>query len=186
MLIMESTKTKSIDLENAPMRIVEALHYLIKEGNYRTQEEIAKEIGCTASNLSGIKKGREGVLTENLLMRFAQTFRSTINKDWVLFGDGDMIIKSADDIQRASTVVNQAWANNSPNAMVNAAYNGNITVSDSENTKRNKYGDSPDEERRWCPVVPTSMARQGNFDIMGHVSTQIGVVWNVFMPELHQ
>ena len=40
---MESTKTKSIDLENAPMRIVEALHYLIKEGNYRTQEEIAKE-----------------------------------------------------------------------------------------------------------------------------------------------
>ena len=171
---MESTKTKSIDLENAPMRIVEALHYLIKEGNYKNQEEIAKEIGCTASNLSGIKKGRERVLTENLLMRFAQTFRSTINKDWVLFGDGDMIIKSADDIQKASTVVNQAWANNSPNAMVNAAYNGNITVSEGENTKRNKYGDSPDEERRWCPVVPTSMARQGNFDIMGHVTKQIG------------
>ena len=174
MLIMESTKTKSIDLENAPMRIVEALHYLIKEGNYKNQEEIAKEIGCTASNLSGIKKGRERVLTENLLMRFAQTFRSTINKDWVLFGDGDMLIKSADDIQRASTVVNQAWANNSPNAMVNAAYNGNITVSEGENTKRNKYGDSPDEERRWCPVVPASMAKQGNFDIMGHISKQMG------------
>lgn len=174
MLIMESTKTKSIDLENAPMRIVEALHYLIKQGNYKNQEEIANEIGCTPSNLSGFKKGRDGVLTENLLMRFAQTFRNTINKDWVLFGDGDMIIKSADDIQRASTVVNQAWANNSPNATVNAAYNGNITVSEGENTNRNKYGDSPDEERRWCPVVPTSMARQGNFDIMGHVTKQIG------------
>lgn len=174
MLIMESTKTKSIDLENAPMRIVEALHYLIKQGYYKKQEEIANEIGCTPSNLSGLKKGKDGVLTESLLMRFAQTFRSTINKDWVLFGDGEMIIKSADDIQRASTVVNQAWANNSPNAMVNAAYNGNITVSEGENTKRNKYGDSPDEERRWCPVVPTSMARQGNFDIMGHVSKQIG------------
>ena len=171
---MESTKTKSIDLENAPMRIVEALHYLIKEGNYKNQEEIAKEIGCTASNLSGIKKGRERVLTENLLMRFAQTFRGTINKDWILFGDGDMIIKSADDIQRASTVVNQAWANNSPNAMVNAAYNGNITVSEGENTKRNKYGDSPNDERRWCPVVPASMARQSNFDIMGHISKQMG------------
>lgn len=174
MLIMESTKTKSIDLENAPMRIVEALHYLIKQGNYKNQEEIANEIGCTPSNLSGFKKGRDGVLTENLLMRFAQTFRNTINKDWVLFGDGDMIIKSADDIQRASTVVNQAWANNSPNATVNAAYNGNITVSEGENTNRNKYGDSPDEERRWCPVVPTSMARQGNFDIMGHVTKQVG------------
>ena len=66
MLIMESTKTKSIDLENAPMRIVEALHYLIKEGNYRTQEEIAKEIGCTASNLSGIKKGREGEICADI------------------------------------------------------------------------------------------------------------------------
>ena len=170
---MKSTKTKSIDLENAPMRVAEALHYLIKQGYYKKQEEIANEIGCTPSNLSGFKKGRDGVLTENLLMRFAQTFRNTINKDWVLFGDGDMVIKSADDIQRASTVVNQAWANNSPNAMVNAAYNGNITVSEGENTKRNKYGDSPDEERRWCPVVPTSMARQGNFDIMGHVTKQI-------------
>ena len=174
MLIMESTKTKSIDLGNAPMRVMEAIHYLIKQGKYGSQKDIAKEIGCTPSNLSGFKKGREGVLTENLLIRFAQTFKSTINKDWVLFGDGDMLIKSADDIQRASTVVNQAWANNSPNAMVNAAYNGNITVSDSENTSRNKYGDSPNDERRWCPVVPTSMARQGNFDIMGHVTKQIG------------
>ena len=171
---MESTKTKSIDLGNAPMRVMEAIHYLIKQGKYGSQKDIAKEIGCTPSNLSGFKKGREGVLTENLLVRFAQTFKSTINKDWVLFGDGDMIIKSADDIQKASTVVNQAWANNSPNAMVNAAYNGNITVSESENTSRNHYGDSPDEERRWCPVVPTSMARQGNFDIMGHVTKQIG------------
>ena len=59
-------------------------------------------------------------------------------------------------------------------SMVNAAYNGNITVSEGENTNRNKYGDSPDEERRWCPVVPTSMARQGNFDIMGHVTKQVG------------
>ena len=171
---MESTKTKSIDLENAPMRVAEALHYLIKQGNYKKQEEIANEIGCTPSNLSGFKKGRDGVLTENMLIRFAQTFRSTINKDWVLFGDGEMIIKSADDIQKASTVVNQAWANNSPNAMVNAAYNGNITVADSEKTNQNIYGDRPDDERRWCPVVPASMAKQGNFDIMGHISKQMG------------
>ena len=171
---MESTKTKSIDLGNAPMRVMEAIHYLIKQGKYGSQKDIAKEIGCTPSNLSGFKKGREGVLTENLLVRFAQTFKSTINKDWVLFGDGDMIIKSADDIQRATVAINQATATNSPNAIVNAAYNGNITVSEGENTKRNKYGDSPDDERRWCPVVPTSMARQGNFDIMGHVTKQIG------------
>ena len=175
MLIMEErNRKKSIDLENAPMRIVEAIHYLIKQGNYKKQEEIANEIGCTPSNLSGFKKGRDGVLTENMLIRFAQTFRSTINKDWVLFGDGEMIIKSADGIQKASTVVNQAWANNSPNAMVNAAYNGNITVADSEKTTQNIYGDRPEDERKWCPVVPASMAKQGNFDIMEHISKQMG------------
>ena len=58
--------------------------------------------------------------------------------------------------------------------MVNAAYNGNITVADSENTNQNIYGDSPDDERKWCPVVPASMAKQGNFDIMGHISKQMG------------
>ena len=38
----------------------------------------------------------------------------------------------------------------------------------------NKYGDSLTEKRRWCPVIPTSMAKQPDFDIFGHITKQIG------------
>ena len=142
-----------------------------KEG--LSQRGVARLIGRNSSSYNSAVKGRVGYVTETLLLDLYSRYKDDFNLKWVKTGEGDMLIKSADDIQRASTVVNQAWANNSPNAMVNAAYNGNITVSEGDNTNRNKYGDSPNDERRWCPVVPTSMARQGNFDIMGHVTKQI-------------
>ena len=43
-----------------------------------------------------------------------------------------------------------------------------------DNTLDNKYGDSPLKQRNWCPVVPSSMARQPNFDIIGHITKQKG------------
>ena len=155
-------------------RIWDAYNYLVDEGEVESVTDLAKKIKRNYPNVISIINGNRSI-TPNIITDMNKYFGYPFNQEWIMTGKGDMLAnKSADDIQKASTVVNQAWANNSPNAMVNAAYNGNITVSEGENTKRNKYGDSPDEERRWCPVVPTSMARQGNFDIMGHVSKQIG------------
>ena len=155
-------------------RIWDAYNYLVDEGEVESVTDLAKKIKRNYPNVISIINGNRSI-TPNIITDMNKYFGYPFNQEWIMTGKGDMLSnKSADDIQKASTVVNQAWANNSPNAMVNAAYNGNITVSESENTKRNKYGDSPDEERRWCPVVPTSMARQGNFDIMGYVSKQIG------------
>ena len=155
-------------------RIWDAYNYLVDEGEVESVTDLAKKIKRNYPNVISIINGNRSI-TPNIITDMNKYFGYPFNQEWVMTGKGDMLAnKSADDIQKASTVVNQAWANNSPNAMVNAAYNGNITVADSENTNRNKYGDSPDEERRWCPVVPTSMARQGNFDIMGHVTKQIG------------
>ena len=155
-------------------RIWDAYNYLVDEGEVESVTDLAKKIKRNYPNVISIINGNRSI-TPNIITDMNKYFGYPFNQEWIMTGKGDMLAnKSADDIQKASTVVNQAWATNSPNAMVNAAYNGNITVSESENTKRNKYGDSPDEERRWCPVVPTSMARQGNFDIMGHVSKQIG------------
>ena len=154
-------------------RIWDAYNYLVDEGEVESVTDLAKKIKRNYPNVISIINGNRSI-TPNIITDMNKYFGYPFNQEWIMTGKGDMLAnKSADDIQKASTVVNQAWANNSPNAMVNAAYNGNITVSEGENTKRNKYGDSPDEERRWCPVVPTSMARQGNFDIMGHVTKQI-------------
>ena len=155
-------------------RIWDAYNYLVDEGKVNSVTDLAEKINRNYTSVTTIINGSRSV-TPRIIADMNRYFGYPFNHEWIMTGKGDMLAnKPADDIQKASTVVNQAWANNSPNAMVNAAYNGNITVSESENTKRNKYGDSPDEERRWCPVVPTSMARQGNFDIMGHVSKQIG------------
>ena len=155
-------------------RIWDAYNYLVDEGKVNSVTDLAEKINRNYTSVTTIINGSRSV-TPRIIADMNKYFDYPFNHEWIMTGKGDMLAnKSADDIQKASTVVNQAWANNSPNAMVNAAYNGNITVTDSENTSRNKYGDSPDEERRWCPVVPTSMARQGNFDIMGHVTKQIG------------
>ena len=155
-------------------RIWDAYNYLVDEGKVNSVTDLAEKINRNYTSVTTIINGSRSV-TPRIITDMNRYFGYPFNQEWIMTGKGDMLAnKSADDIQKASTVVNQAWANNSPNAMVNAAYNGNITVTESENTNRNKYGDSPDEERRWCPVVPTSMARQGNFDIMGHVTKQIG------------
>ena len=155
-------------------RIWDAYNYLVDEGKVNSVTDLAEKINRNYTSVTTIINGSRSV-TPRIIADMNRYFGYPFNHEWVMTGKGDMLAnKSADDIQKASTVVNQAWANNSPNAMVNAAYNGNITVSEGENTKRNKYGDSPDEERRWCPVVPTSMARQGNFDIMGHITKHIG------------
>lgn len=155
-------------------RIWDAYNYLVDEGKVNSVTDLAEKINRNYTSVTTIINGSRSV-TPRIIADMNKYFGYPFNHEWIMTGKGDMLAnKSADDIQKASTVVNQAWANNSPNAMVNAAYNGNITVTDSDNTIRNKYGDSPDEERRWCPVVPTSMARQGNFDIMAHVSKHIG------------
>ena len=155
-------------------RIWDAYNYLVDEGKVNSVTDLAEKINRNYTSVTTIINGSRSV-TPRIIADMNKYFDYPFNHEWIMTGKGDMLAnKSAEAIQKASTVVNQAWANNSPNAMVNAAYNGNITISEGENTKRNKYGDSPNDERRWCPVVPTSMARQGNFDIMGHVTKQIG------------
>ena len=155
-------------------RIWDAYNYLVDEGKVNSVTDLAEKINRNYTSVTTIINGSRSV-TPRIITDMNRYFDYPFNHEWIMTGKGDMLAnKSAEAIQRASVAINQATATNSPNAIVNAAYNGNITVSEGENTNRNKYGDSPDEERRWCPVVPTSMARQANFDIMGHVTKQIG------------
>lgn len=155
------------------MRIRQMAKYIERKED-TSQANVARLLGRNPAAYNAAIKGRVGNVTEELLLDLYKHFKSEFNLKWVKTGEGEMLIKSANDIQRASTAINQAWATNSPNAIVNAAYNGNVTVSESGNIIPNKYGDSPEEERRWCPVVPTSMTKQRDFDIFGHITRQIG------------
>ena len=155
------------------MRIRQMAKYIERKED-TSQANVARLLGRNPAAYNAAIKGRVGNVTEELLLDLYKHFKSDFNLKWVKTGEGDMLANSAETIQKASTAINQAWATNSPNAIVNAAYNGNVTVSESGNIIPNKYGDSPEEERRWCPVVPTSMTKQRDFDIFGHITKQIG------------
>ena len=151
-------------------RIRAAFDYLQYKGYVKSLTELAQQLHRNYSSLSTLMSGQRGVSVK--LLRDMNRRYPIFNYDWIEFGEGEML----KDTELAKNGINQALANNSPNAIVNASYNGNIIVSDNNTNDvvPNHYGDSPADERRWCPVVPTSMARQGNFDIMGHVTKQIG------------
>lgn len=151
-------------------RIRAAFDYLQYKGYVKSLTELAQQLHRNYSSLSTLMSGQRGVSVK--LLRDMNRRYPIFNYDWIEFGEGEML----KDTELAKNGINQALANNSPNAIVNASYNGNIIVSDNNTNDvvTNHYGDSPYDERRWCPVVPTSMARQGNFDIMGHVTKQIG------------
>lgn len=155
------------------MRIRQMAKYIERKED-TSQANVARLLGRNPAAYNAAIKGRVGNVTEELLLDLYKHFKSEFNLKWVKTGEGEMLVNSAETIQKASTAINQAWATNSPNAIVNAAYNGNVTVSESGNIIPNKYGDSPEEERRWCPVVPTSMTKQRDFDIFGHITRQIG------------
>lgn len=151
-------------------RIRAAFDYLQYKGYVKSLTELAQQLHRNYSSLSTLMSGQRGVSVK--LLRDMNRRYPIFNYDWIEFGEGEML----KDTELAKNGINQALANNSPNTIVNASYNGNIIVSDNNNNDvvPNHYGDSPKDERKWCPVVPTSMARQGNFDIMGHVNKQIG------------
>lgn len=154
-------------------RIWDAYNYLIDTNKVKNVADLSEKLRRDYTNVVSIINGKRAV-TPKIILDMNSCFGQPFNREWIIDGEGDMLANSAETIQKASTAINQAWATNSPNAIVNAAYNGNVTVSESGNIIPNKYGDSPEEERRWCPVVPTSMAKQPDFDIFGHLSKQIG------------
>lgn len=154
-------------------RIWDAYNYLIDTNKVKNVADLSEKLHRDYTNVVSIINGKRAI-TPKIILDMNSYFGQPFNREWIIDGEGDMLVNSAETIQKASTAINQAWATNSPNAIVNAAYNGNVTVSESGNIIPNKYGDSPEEERRWCPVVPTSMTKQRDFDIFGHITRQIG------------
>ena len=54
------------------------------------QDDVAKAMGATQSNVSGALNGREGVLTDSFLTRFAEAFKQ-ISVSWLIYEEGPML-----------------------------------------------------------------------------------------------
>lgn len=75
---------------NKKERLNKAYDFLKYEKVIKKQEDVAKAMGASASNISSALSGRESVLTDNFLMRFATAFKQ-ISLPWLLTGEGTML-----------------------------------------------------------------------------------------------
>lgn len=144
-------------------RIRAAFDYLQYKGYVKSLTELAQQLHRNYSSLSTLMSGQRGVSVK--LLRDMNRRYPIFNYDWIEFGEGEML----KDTELAKNGINQTLANNFPNSIVNASYNGNIMVTDAL-SRTNNYDDSPYKERKWAKVITSSMARQPNFDIISNIN----------------
>lgn len=71
-------------------RFNKAFLFLKQENVIKTQNDIAKAMGASRSNISSALNGNEKILTDSFLMRFANAFKQ-ISLSWLLHGEGPML-----------------------------------------------------------------------------------------------
>lgn len=132
----------SVGVKERLLAIIQAYHLKINDFESR----------CGMSNgyVKNIRKGIGVEKLESVLRAFP-----AINREWLLYGHGDMLRSG-----------NTATASHSPNAIVNAGDHVSIVG----HTTQNSYGDSPEKERKWRPVVPHNVASLPETDIVDYIS----------------
>lgn len=121
---------------------------------YKGMKMKSFEERCSLSSgyITSMRKGFGSEKLNNVLTAFPE-----LNREWLLYGEGEML---------KSSVVNHNVVHGDAN---------NSIVGDNNNVSYapNKYGDSPEMDRNWVPVVPKALAKAADFDIMAHVTKQL-------------
>lgn len=73
-------------------KAVDALKYL---GVFKTQQDAANQMLMSRPNFSAALNGSEKYFTENFLDRFLSVFGNTISSEWLLTGEGEMLVKDS-------------------------------------------------------------------------------------------
>ena len=154
-------------------RIDIAFRHLVNEKKVSTKKDVAilmSKKGKPNNNVYTALNGDERYLTDQFLMRFNNAFGNCFNYEWLRDGTGEMLQK-ADD---TSNIVN-----NGNNSIVGYYNNGrDVIIGSNEKSgsecsiSPNRFGDSPDKERRWVPVISTSIAKQPNVDLLHYVNNE--------------
>ena len=105
-------------------RFNKAFSFLKYEGVFKTQEEAGYMMGASRSNISQALKGKESVLTDNFLKRFARAYRQ-ISLNWLLYEEGPML-----------TVVPNFKSENMPSVLENENEDKDIVEEQTKMTRR--------------------------------------------------
>lgn len=142
-------------------RLNQAVDWLLYKHIARSVSEIAETIGANRSHFSSVLASGSKPVTDSLLLKLCNAYQE-LNYEWLANGGESPLVKENITIS-GKNIVN----GNATNSIVGDVGGVNVQLP-------NKYGDSPSEERKWAPVVPTGMAKAPGFDIMGHISKQVG------------
>lgn len=71
-------------------RFKKAFSFLKYENVIKTQNDVAQKMGASRQNVSSALNGKDSVLTDTFLMRFAAAFKQ-ISLDWLLREEGNML-----------------------------------------------------------------------------------------------
>lgn len=118
--------------------------------------QVTIQCGLSQGLMSQARRGKSDLGTK-AIDKILSIYQD-LNRVWLLTGEGEMLKHSV-----GSHNIVHGDANNSI-----VGDNNNVSYDMS-----NKYGDSPEMERRWAPVIPKSVAHMPAFDILGHVTKQL-------------
>lgn len=99
-------------------RMNEVFNFLRDNGLIRTQKDLANKMHAAESNISKALKGDDTILTDRFLRRLSAAFGGLFNQEWLLTGEGEMLISGesfligkGDAIGAAAKVTNQTTNN---------------------------------------------------------------------------
>lgn len=118
--------------------------------------QVTVQCGLSQGLLSQARKGKSD-LGNGSIEKILSVYQD-LSKVWLLTGEGEML--------KSSVINHNVVQGNATNSIVGD--NNNVSM-----PRPNKYGDSPNEERKWAPVIPQSYAHMPDFDIMGHITKQM-------------
>ncbi len=134
-------------------RINKAFDYLKFKKIIKTQEDVAKMMKASKSNVCSALKGVEGVLTESFIQRFSRTFG--ISFEWLLTGEGEMLKPT-----------------NGNTVTVGTAQQSTVVGGNYYGTPTRAHGEEPpfiEAEVVGAPVIPMSIMKTPNIDILQYV-----------------
>ena len=128
--------------------------YFIDRG--LSQKDVAEAMNVSTSFINAILNNRKAI-GKKVADKLSNLYG--LSASWLLTGEGEML-------KNVTTINHNVVQGNATNSIVGDNNNVNML-------RPNKYGDSPNEERKWAPVIPQSYAHMPDFDIMGHITKQM-------------
>ena len=128
--------------------------YFIDRG--LSQKDVAEAMNVSTSFINAILNNRKAI-GKKVADKLSNLYG--LSASWLLTGEGEML-------RNVTNITHNVVHGNANNSIVGD--NNNVSM-----LRPNKYGDSPNEERKWAPVIPQSYTHMPDFDIMGHITKQM-------------